>query len=258
MKAVILAGGLGRRLEPVTLTIPKVLAPVGDTPILEIVLRQLRAAGFREVILALGHLGELVEAFVTGHRDRFAGLEIRTVYEDAPTGTAGALALVPGLDETFLAMNGDLLTTLDYQAMIAAHRESGAPLTVGCVRQSQKLESGVLHFEPESGRLVRFEEKPVISYRVSMGVYVYEPSVLRDLPRGRPVDLPEVVQALLDRGETVHTFESDGLWYDIGTRAGYRRARERFGAEPGRFLPAEPGEEDAAQRLPGSRRASRQ
>jgi NDP-mannose synthase len=256
MKAVILAGGLGRRLEPVTLTIPKVLAPVGDTPILEIVLRQLRAAGFREVVLALGHLGELVEAFVTVHRKRFDGLEIRTVYEDAPTGTAGALALVPGLDQTFLAMNGDVLTTLDYRVLVAAHRRSGARLTVGSVRQSQQLESGVLHFEPESGRLVRFEEKPLIAYQVSMGVYVYEPSVLRELPRDRPVDLPEVVQRLLDRGEIVHCFENDSLWYDIGTRSGYRQARERFEAEPESFLPDEA--EPEAQERRGSRRASRQ
>ena len=238
MKAVILAGGLGRRLEPVTSTIPKVLAPLGETPILEIVLRRLRASGFTEAVLALGYLGELVEAFVTARRGRFAGLEIGMVHEEEPTGTAGALALVPALDETFLVMNGDVLTDLDLGELVASHRASGAPLTVACTRQTTRLEAGVLHFDRESGRLTRYEEKPEVTYTVSMGIYVYEPEVLRNLPRGRPVDQPEVVESLLSRGERVHCFEAESLWYDIGTRAGYREARERFAADPGRFLPS--------------------
>lgn len=239
MKVVILAGGRGRRLEPATLTIPKVLAPVGERPILEIVLRQLRAAGFAEVTLALGHLGELVEAYVTAHRGRFAGLHLATSYEDEPTGTAGALALVPGLDETFLVMNGDVLTDLDFAALVAGHRAADALLTVACVRQSLKVESGVLHLEQATGRLLRYEEKPEIPLLVSMGVYVYEPRALEELPRGRPVDQPEVFGRLLARDERVHCFESECAWYDIGTAAGHARAQERFAEEPERFLPAD-------------------
>lgn len=237
MRAVVLAGGRGRRLEPVTLTIPKVLAPVGEVPILEIVLRQLRGAGFTEATLALGHLGELIEAYVASHAHRFEGLEVTTAFEPEPTGTAGALALVPGLDRTFLVMNGDVLTDLDFEALIAAHRASGAPLTVACTRQALRLESGVLHFDPETGSLLRYEEKPEMSFTVSMGIYAYEPEVLRRVPRGRPVDQPEIVERLLALGERVNCYEAECAWYDIGTRDGYRRAREHFAADPGAFLP---------------------
>jgi len=240
VKAVVLAGGRGRRLEPVTLTIPKVLAPVGEVPILEIVLLRLRAAGFAEVTLALGHLGELVEAYVAAHAARFAGLEVTTVLEDAPTGTAGALALVPGLDRTFLVTNGDVLTDLDLRALIADHRASGALLTIACRRQTHRIESGVLHFDPATGALSRYEEKPELSFTVSMGVYVYEPEALERIPQGRPVDQPEVVERLLAAGERVHCHPSDGAWFDIGTADGHRRAQESFAADRDRFLPAGP------------------
>lgn len=239
MKAVVLAGGRGRRLEPVTLTIPKVLAPVGELPILEVVLRQLRAAGFTEATLALGHLGELVEAYVASHAHRFEGLELTTVFEDEPTGTAGALALVPGLDRTFLVMNGDILTDLDFRAVIDHHRASESLMTVACRRQTLRLESGVLHFDEETGALSRYEEKPEISFTVSMGVYVYEPEVLDRLPPGRPLDQPEVVEQLLAAGERVNCYETDCAWDDIGTVLGYRRAQERFAADRAAFLPAD-------------------
>jgi len=239
MRVVILAGGRGRRLEPMTLIIPKVLAPIGDVPILEIVLHQLRCAGFTEATLALGHLGELVEAYVTIHARRFEGLRVTTVFEDEPTGTAGALDLVPGLDQTFLVMNGDILTNLDFRALVADHRGSGALLTVASTRQRLRLEAGVLHFDDRTGSLRRYEEKPEIAFTVSMGIYVYEPQVLRWLPAGRPVDQPEVVQRLLSSGERVNCYATDCWWYDIGTRDGYRRAREHFASEPGLFLPSD-------------------
>lgn len=241
MRAVILAGGRGRRLEPMTLTIPKVLAPVGEVPILEIVLQQLRAAGFTKVTLALGHLGELVAAYVTSHLRRLEGLEVTTVFEDEPAGTAGALDLVAGLDQTFLVMNGDILTNLDFEALLTDHRASGSLMTVACTPQRLRLESGVLSFDPDTGSLLRYEEKPEMTYTVSMGVYVYEPQVVRGMPRRRPLDQPKVVQQLLSLGERVNCFETQCAWYDIGTRGGYRRAQEHFAADPAAFLPSGQG-----------------
>jgi NDP-sugar pyrophosphorylase family protein len=238
MRAVILAGGRGRRLEPITLTIPKVLAPVGEVPILEIVLRQLQAAAFTEVTLALGHLGELVEAYVISHASRFEGLDVTTVFEDEPTGTAGALELVAGLDQTFLVLNGDILTNLDFGALVADHRASDSLMTVACTSQRLGLESGVLHFDAGTGALLRYEEKPEITFTVSMGVYVYEPQVLHRMPRRRPLDQPEVVQQLLSLGERVNCFETQCAWYDIGTGDGYRRAQDHFAADPEAFLPS--------------------
>jgi NDP-sugar pyrophosphorylase family protein len=237
MRAVILAGGRGRRLEPITLTIPKVLAPVGEVPILEIVLRQLRNAGFTQATLALGHLGELVEAYVTSKSRRYEDLEVTTVFEDEPTGTAGALHLVPGLERTFLVMNGDVLTNLDFGALLADHRASSAAMTVACVRQSLRLESGVLHIDAQTGSLLRYEEKPELTFTVSMGVYIYEPQVLQWMPRDRAVDQPEMVERLLALGERVHCHEADCSWYDIGTGDGHRRAQEHFATDPGAFLP---------------------
>jgi NDP-sugar pyrophosphorylase family protein len=224
-----------------TLTIPKVLAPVGEVPILEIVLRQLRNAGFIQVTLALGYLGELVEAYVTSRARRYEGLEVATVFEDEPTGTAGALHLVPGLDRTFLVMNGDVLTNLDFRALLADHRASSAAMTLACIRQRLRLESGVLHIDAETGSLLRYEEKPEMTFTVSMGVYVYEPQVLHWMPRGRAVDQPEMVERLLALGERVHCHQADCSWYDIGTGDGHRRAQEHFAADPGAFLPRDTG-----------------
>lgn len=239
MNAVLLAGGRGRRLEPLTLTIPKVLAPVGDLPIVEIVLRQLKAKGFSRVTLTLGYLGELVRAFIESHPKRFSGLDIELVVEDEPSGTAGSLAHVDGIDSTFLVMNGDILTTLDYRRLIEHHRASGAKLTIACRWERLTVESGVLHFEQGSGRLSRFEEKPVLEFPVNMGVYVYEPDVLEHLPEQRPLDQPAVIEHLLSRGEIVSCYETDCLWFDIGTRAGSRLALEAFEADPAAFLPRE-------------------
>lgn len=222
-----------------TLVIPKVLAPVGEVAILELVLRQLRGAGFTSVTLALGHLGELVEAYVTSHAHQFEDLEVTMVFEQEPMGTAGALHGVPGLDQTFLVMNGDILTSLDFRALVADHRSSGSLMTVACTRQRLRLESGVLHFDDETGSLLRYEEKPEIPFNVSMGVYVYEPGVLEALPRCRPIDQPEVVQRLLSLGERVNCYATDSSWYDIGTSEGYRRAQEHFAVDPGAFLPSD-------------------
>jgi NDP-sugar pyrophosphorylase family protein len=136
-------------------------------------------------------------------------------------------------------MNGDVLTDLDLRALIGDHRASGALMTVAGTRQTLRLESGVLHLDPETGALVQYEEKPEVAFTVGMGVYVYEPEVLRHMPRRRPVDQPEVIQRLLDLGERVHCHQSECSWYDIGTRDGYRQAREHFAADPRAFLPAD-------------------
>jgi len=237
MNAVLLAGGRGRRLEPLTVTIPKVLAPVGDLPILEIVLRQLKASGFSRVTLTLGYLSELVKAFIDSRSARFSDLAIELVVEEEPSGTAGSLAFLDGIDATFLVMNGDILTTLDYRRLVEHHRASGAKLTIACRWERMAVESGVLHFEQGSGRLSRLEEKPVLELPINMGVYVYEPDVLDQLPEQRPLDQPAVIEHLLSRGELVSCYEADCLWFDIGTHAGSRLALEAFEADPDAFLP---------------------
>ena len=142
MRAVILAGGEGTRLRPYTTILPKPLMPVGEMPILEIVLRQLKHRGFDRVTLAVSYLAELIEAFC-GDGSRF-GLEIRYSREPRALSTAGPLKLVPGLDETFLVMNGDVLTTLDYAALVRFHRDRGAAATIAMHRRTIEIDFGVI------------------------------------------------------------------------------------------------------------------
>ena len=130
LRAVILAGGKGTRLRPFTVSFPKPLVPLGDTPVLEVLLRRLRRFGIQDITLTLGHLAELVKAYFHHRRSAVEGLTLRYVEEEEPTGTAGSLAFVTGLDRTFLAMNGDLLTNLDFHALVRFHREQGVLLTI--------------------------------------------------------------------------------------------------------------------------------
>jgi NDP-sugar pyrophosphorylase family protein len=230
MKAVILAGGKGTRLAPYTTIFPKPLVPIGDRPILEIIIRQLARHGFDEAVLSVGHLGELIEAyFQNGHRN-LGGLGLSYHREHEPLGTAGPLASIPGLDKTFLVMNGDVLTTLDYGDLLRYHREAGASLTIAMHRKEVRMDLGVLETD-ERDVLTAYREKPVYHFDVSMGVYVYEPRVLDHIEKGVCLDFPDLVLRLLDRGETVLGYRSGAFWFDIGSRDDYEHAIEQFQSE---------------------------
>jgi NDP-sugar pyrophosphorylase family protein len=222
MRAVVLAGGLGMRLRPYTTILPKPLLPIGDRPILEIILRQLARAGFSKVDHCVGHLGELIRVYFSESTVMPDELEIGWHWEPGePLGTAGALRVVPELDGTFLVMNGDILTTLDYGALVAHHRESGAALTIAVQGKRVEVDLGVL--ELDGDRVTGYREKPTLSYDVSMGVYVYEARALEHLPDG-PYQFPELVSLLLAAGEKVNAFRSDKTWFDLGTISEYERA----------------------------------
>ena len=179
VQAVILAGGRGTRLEPYTSVLPKPLMPVGEHSILEIVLGQLASAGLRRITLCVGYLSHLIRAVIDDNAA--ALLRVEYVHESAPLGTAAPLKLVSGLDSTFLVMNGDVLTTLDYRDLVLRHRESGSLLTIATHERKMKIDYGIVHVD-EARRIVDFEEKPEISAAVSMGVYVMEPEVLAHIP----------------------------------------------------------------------------
>jgi len=234
MKTVILAGGKGTRLAPYTTIFPKPLVPIGDRPILEIIIRQLAVQGFGDIILSIGHLGELIEAYFQNERINMPELRLEYFREDDPLGTAGSLSMIPGLDETFLAMNGDILTTLDYQALIRHHREQCAALTIAMHRKDVKIDLGVLETDDE-GKLVSYNEKPDYSFDVSMGIYVYEPRALEYIPKGKYMDFPDLVHALLRRGEKVSGFRSQDYWLDIGRREDYELAQQEFDSRAAEF-----------------------
>lgn len=221
MRAVILAGGLGTRLRPYTTIIPKPLVPVGDRPILERIIGQLAAAGVHDIDLCVNYLGDLIETYFA-HTTRLPeDVDLHWHWEDEPLGTAGALKCVPDLDETFIAMNGDVLTSLDYRTLMDFHREAGADLTIAMKDQTVKIGLGVI--ETVDDTVTGYVEKPTLHYEVSMGIYVYEPRVLAALPDG-PCQFPDLVHILLKTGHKVAALRTDAVWYDIGTPGEYERA----------------------------------
>ena len=222
MKAIILAGGKGTRLAPYTKILPKPLMPIGDMPILEIILRQMKGAGVEEAILTVGHLAELLRAFF-GNGRRF-GLKVDYSFEDQPLGTAGPLSLVAErLDDTFLVTNGDVLTTLDLRELVARHKASGAAATIASHARQVKVDLGVLQFNG-SDELTGYIEKPTYDFFVSMGIYVFEPRVLGYIPHNQYLDFPDLVLKLIENGEKVMGYRFDGYWQDLGRPDDYEQA----------------------------------
>lgn len=226
VRAVILAGGRGRRLEPYTSVLPKPLMPVGDRAIVEITVDRLIECGITDITLCVGYLAHLIEALLNG---RPRGTRMTYVYEDSPLGTAGPLRLVEGLDQTFLVMNGDLLTDLRFDELVDLHRGAGNVVTIATHERRHVLDYGVLHTEPgTSPRLVAYDEKPETLLTVSMGVYVMEPEVLDRIPESGYFDFPQLVQRLLEEDCPVGTFPFSGFWLDIGRRDDYETALEEW------------------------------
>jgi NDP-sugar pyrophosphorylase family protein len=228
-KAVILAGGRGTRLAPYTSILPKPLMPIGDRSILEIVVGQLATHGFRDISFCVGYLSHLIRAVFDHGVERDA--RITYVQEQEALGTAGPLKLVPGLEETFLAMNGDVLTTLDYRALVRHHQEAGNVLTIATHRRTVKIDYGVLYLEEDGvdlGSVQAYEEKPEIASLVSMGVYVLEPEAVEYIPEGSYFDIPDLVQRLLEHEERVGAYTYDGMWFDIGRKDDYELAVETW------------------------------
>ena len=235
MRAIILAGGRGARLAPYTTVFPKPLVPVGEVPILEIILRQLQAQGIDRVTLTVGYLSELIRAYL-GQRQDVLHLEIDYLSEDKPTGTAGSLASIDTPDETFLVMNGDVLTTLKLDEMLAFHRQRGAMLTIATAHRPVKIDLGVL-ITDDDGVVSDYREKPSLDYNVSMGVYLYEPSVLSYIENDAYLDFPDLVLKLIADGKKVCAFRSSALWLDIGRHDDYAKAVELFESRRDEFLP---------------------
>jgi NDP-sugar pyrophosphorylase family protein len=228
MKAIVLAGGKGTRLAPYTKILPKPLMPIGDMPILEVLLLQMKRAGVTDVILTVGHLAELLRAFFQ-NGDRL-GLRLEYSVEDQPLGTAGPLSLIADrLEETFLVANGDVLTTLDLRQLVQAHRASGAIATIASHARQVKVDLGVLQFNDQD-ELTGYIEKPVYDFFVSMGIYVFEPRVLQYIPHNRYLDFPDLVLKLIQHGERVKGYRFDGYWQDLGREDDYEQAVQEFEA----------------------------
>jgi len=232
MRAVILAGGRGTRLAPYTAVLPKPLMPVGEMPILEIVIRQLAYHGIGNITLAVGYLAELLMAYC-GDGSKF-GVKLNYSREEQPLGTAGPISLISDLDETFLVMNGDLLTTINYTAMWNYHRERSAIATLASYRRQVKIDLGVI--ESQDGWLKDYIEKPTYHYAVSTGIYIFEPEVLKFVEHAQRLDLPDLVLRLVRAGHPVNIFNFDGYWLDIGRHDDYDAAVQEFVVHRNEFL----------------------
>jgi NDP-sugar pyrophosphorylase family protein len=234
MRAVILAGGKGTRLAPYTVTFPKPLVPVADMPILEIVIRQLQAAGFDHITMAVGHLAELIEAYF-GDGGRW-NVKIDYSREDAPLGTVAPVRLIDDLPETFLVMNGDVLTTLSYRSLYDSHVTSGAEMTIACHRLNVQIDYGLIEFDGRL-RVTGYREKPRFPGDVSMGVYIFSRDVLDLVPTGEYMDIPTLVTKLVQEGREVRASLADCRWLDIGRQDDYAQAIATFDTLRDEFLP---------------------
>ncbi|HHT18723.1 MAG: sugar phosphate nucleotidyltransferase [Euryarchaeota archaeon] len=226
MKALVLAGGKGRRLQPYTTIIPKPLMPIGDKAILEIVIEQLKYYGFDEIILSIGHLGELFMAFF-GDGSKY-GVKIEYVKEEKPLGTAGPLSLIKDMiEEPFLMMNGDVLTNLDFSDLVNYHKTRENIGTVALNKRVVNIDFGVTEIDDQN-QVTQYTEKPVIDYLVSMGIYIFEPDVLDYVEDNQYFDLPELITKLINNQEPVNGYVFDDYWLDIGRHDDYQQANQEF------------------------------
>jgi len=202
-------------------------------PILEVLIRQMKRYGIEEIILTVGHLSELLRTYFQDG-SRF-GVQIDYSYEEKPLGTAGPLAMVHGLSDTFLVTNGDVLTTLDIGSLIDYHRSEGAVATIAMHSRRVQIDLGVIKFNGRN-EVIDYVEKPSIDYEVSMGIYVFEPKALEYIPHNSYMDFPDLILKLLERGQRVVGFPFDGYWQDLGRRDDYERATSEFERMRPQFL----------------------
>jgi dTDP-glucose pyrophosphorylase/CBS domain-containing protein len=229
LQAVIMAGGFGTRLRPLTVDLPKPMLPVGDRPLLEVILRQLQASGIRRVNVTTHYKAEkIIEHFGNGAK---FGVQMNYVAEDTPLGTAGALGLLDRPQETLLVMNGDILTDVDLRALLDYHRQHAALLTVGVRKYEVKVPYGVVESD---GPLVRkVVEKPSLTFFVNAGVYLLEPRAQSYIPAGRRFEMTDLIARLIEEKHAVACFPILEYWLDIGRLGDYDQAQQDIKA--GRF-----------------------
>jgi len=225
--AVVMAGGYGRRLRPLTEEVPKPMLPVGDKPLMERIVERLREAGIRRVEITTHYKPHaIVDHF--GNGERF-GLDIQYVREEEPLGTAGSLRLLPPTNGPLLVVNGDILTQLDFRAMLEYHRDHRAEMTVGVRQFEMGVPYGVV--ESEGSLVVSLCEKPTYRIFINAGVYLLEPDVRGAIPEGRRFDMTELIHRLLEERRRVVSFPIHEFWLDIGRPADYERAQREMRAE---------------------------
>lgn len=221
LRAVVMAGGFGTRLRPLTEDLPKPMLPVGSRPLLELIVEQLREAGIREVNVTTHYKGEIIADHFKDGQD--FGVDIRYVKEDQPLGTAGALSLLEESDEPLLVINGDILTRVDFRSMLHFHREHNADLTVAVRQYEFNVPYGVVLTDGTA--VTGISEKPTMKQFINAGIYLLSPAVRRLIPNGQPYDIPDLIQHLLKNGRSIVCFPIREYWLDIGKADHYDQAK---------------------------------
>lgn len=233
MQAVILAGGRGTRLRPFTSNFPKPLVPIGDMPILKIILKQLKYYGFHDVILAVNHLAELIMSFFKDGED--LGLNITYSIENKTLGTAGPLSIIDNLDDNFLVMNGDVLTNIDFGNLFEYHMENRGQATIATYKKTLTIDLGVLKIDGDT--FVDYIEKPTYDFDISMGVYIFSREIIELLPQNEKMDLPDLIKRLRDNRKKILCYKGTYEWLDIGRILDYEEANNIFEEQRNKFLP---------------------
>lgn len=223
-RAIILAGGKGTRLKPYTVSLPKPLVPIGDKPILERIIGQLKNNGFDHVTITVNHMAEIIRAFF-GDGTKW-GITIDYTMESKPLSTMGPLTLVHELPENFLVMNGDVLTDLDFAAFYEEHVKKKSIFTIASHRRKETIDYGLLHHDNEN-KLIKFEEKPKYEFLVSMGVYMASREIMQYIPADTFFGFDHLMYKLLEIKRPATVFEYGGYWLDIGRPSDYEIANEK-------------------------------
>lgn len=221
LRAIVMAGGYGTRLRPLTDELPKPMLPVGDRPLLEIIVKGLKEAGIRQVNVATHYKGEMIAEHFKDGQD--FGVDIRYVEEDQPLGTAGALSLLEESDQPLLVINGDILTRVDFRAMLNFHREHNADLTVAVRQYEFRVPYGVI--DTDGVAVTGISEKPLVRQFINAGIYLLNPAIRRLVPNGQHYDIPDLIERLLQEGRPVVCFPIREYWLDIGKSDHYDQAK---------------------------------
>jgi NDP-sugar pyrophosphorylase family protein len=231
-RAVILAGGKGTRLRPYTVVLPKPLMPIGNSPILEIIIRQLACHGFDHISIAVNHQAELIQTFF-GNGAKWK-IKIDYSLEDKPLSTMGPLKIIKDLPDDFLVMNGDILTDLSYSDFFDEHVKRKNLFTVSSYLRTEEIDFGVLEVDG-SGHLLAFKEKPVDTHEVSMGIYMANRRILELIPENTSYGFDALMLDLIKSKRPVSVKRYDGYWLDIGRPDDYAQAIDEFEKMKGRF-----------------------
>jgi NDP-sugar pyrophosphorylase family protein len=224
MQAVILAGGVGTRLRPYTMVLPKPMMPIGEKPILEIVIQKLADAGIKSIVLSVGYLEGIIRAYF-GNGEKF-GVDIEYFTERKPLGTAGCLALIENLEDEFIVANGDVLTSLDFGDLLEHHRSHSKKVTICTYNKEVTISLGVLEL---NGDIVEdYIEKPTFKYSVSMGIYVMNRDIVEHIPKNEYFDLPTLIKKLISQKEPINVYKFEGEWHDIGREEDYKAVLDKF------------------------------